>query len=424
MFRFPSALVSCCSVTLLGAAGILGFVYANGTYRIDGSTVRGNATVFDGSILETQESPARLQFGDGTHLWLASGSSVKFSPQVTTLLRGLVQLQGGEDHALSAGAIKVTPGPDSIVRIMLESSGGAVVMPLGGIAKVSNARGIPVGNLAAGQAVRFAAYEGAAAAVESSGCIERRSDGFALTDSITNLTFQLEGRDLDKAAGKHIHLLGVWEPSRRNGRPGVRVTAIEYLGSSACTPAQHAAVLLTSGMPGQAPQTPASKLALNIVVVEGEGAINNIRQRTVREPIVEVQDENHRPVAGALVLFALPRSGPGGSFANGATTLSVTTDQQGRAAARGFEPNRQTGQYQITVTASYAGVTATAAITQVNTIAAATAASAAGTAAAHTMSLASKVAIIAGVSATATVGGLAASGAILTGGSSEPPASR
>src|SRR5581483_7102895 len=65
---------------------------------------------------------------------------------------------------------------------------------------------------------------------------------------------------------------------------------------------------------------------LNVVIVEGEGAINNIRQRTAREPIVEVQDENHKPVAGAVVVFALTNQGAGGSFAGGAHTLTVVTD--------------------------------------------------------------------------------------------------
>ena len=39
---------------------------------------------------------------------------------------------------------------------------------------------------------------------------------------------------------------------------------------------------------------------LNLVVVEGEGQINNIKQRSAREPVVQVQDENHKPVAGAI----------------------------------------------------------------------------------------------------------------------------
>ena len=75
---------------------------------------------------------------------------------------------------------------------------------------------------------------------------------------------------------------------------------------------------------------------LNLVVLEGEGATNNIRQRTAREPVVQVQDENRKPVAGAIVVFTLPSNGAGGTFANGSRTLSMVSDNQGRAVARGF----------------------------------------------------------------------------------------
>src|SRR5579862_8981759 len=88
---------------------------------------------------------------------------------------------------------------------------------------------------------------------------------------------------------------------------------------------------------------------LNIVIVEGEGAINNIRQRTAREPIVQVEDENHKPVAGAAVLFTLPRGGATGVFPGGDKTLSIVTDQNGRAVAKGFQPNNVAGKYQIQV---------------------------------------------------------------------------
>jgi hypothetical protein len=119
--------------------------------------------------------------------------------------------------------------------------------------------------------------------------------------------------------------------------------------------------------PGASAQAPAAKL--NLVIVEGDGAINNIRQRTAREPVVEVQDENHKPVAGALLLFELPSHGASGEFPGGAHSLSVTTDAQGRAVASGLRPNGVKGQFQIHVTASYNGATATGAITQTNAIA-------------------------------------------------------
>ena len=53
---------------------------------------------------------------------------------------------------------------------------------------------------------------------------------------------------------------------------------------------------------------------LQIEILDGDNALNNIQQRTAREPIVQVTDENHKPVAGALVLFAV-RENPNGAGA-------------------------------------------------------------------------------------------------------------
>ena len=104
---------------------------------------------------------------------------------------------------------------------------------------------------------------------------------------------------------------------------------------------------------------------IELVVVEGEGAINNIRQRAARDPIVKVEDENHRPVAGAAVGFTLPISGTTGEFANGSKTLTVVTDQDGLAVARGLKTNQVEGKLQIYVTASYRGLRARTLINQV-----------------------------------------------------------
>ncbi len=135
--------------------------------------------------------------------------------------------------------------------------------------------------------------------------------------------------------------------------------------------------LIALPFPSVAPaQAPVARL--NLVIVEGDGAINNIRQRTAREPVVEVQDENHRPVAGALILFETPSRGASGEFPGGAHSLSVTTDAQGRAVARGLQPNSIKGQYQIHVTASRGDATTNAVITQTNAIAGAATAASAG----------------------------------------------
>ena len=161
---------------------------------------------------------------------------------------------------------------------------------------------------------------------------------------------------------------------------------------------------------GQDAAAQAPQAMLNLVIVEGEGAINNVKQRVNREPIVQVEDENHKPIAGAAVVFFLPADGPSGVFANGSRSLTLTTGADGRATAAAIRRNNLSGQMQIRVTASFAGQTANAMITQTNVAAAAGAAGLSATA---------KLLIILGVAA-----GAATAGAIVAtrGGSSSPAA--
>lgn len=145
---------------------------------------------------------------------------------------------------------------------------------------------------------------------------------------------------------------------------------------------------------------------LRIVIVEGEGAINNVRQRINRDPIVQVEDENHKPVAGAVVTFLLPNQGPSGTFLNGQQMLTVTTDAQGRATATGLRTNNLPGQMQIRVTASFAGRTASAVINQ--TIQAAAAGGAGSSGAGAGLSSTAKILIILGIAGGAAAGGIIA----------------
>lgn len=118
----------------------------------------------------------------------------------------------------------------------------------------------------------------------------------------------------------------------------------------------------------QAPGAPANAAPsnLNINVVEGAGAVNNIRTRAAREFAVEISDENDKPVTGAVVTFVAPNQGPGGAFAGDTQLITVISDKDGRAIAGSYRPNSATGDYNIQVTATYGGDTASATISQSN----------------------------------------------------------
>lgn len=125
-----------------------------------------------------------------------------------------------------------------------------------------------------------------------------------------------------------------------------------------------ACLLSLSPVNGAQADTPPT--SLEIVVVQGEGAIHKIGDREGEEPIVEIRDQNKHPLTGAAVVFTLPVQGTSGEFGNGAKSLTVLTDENGRATANSLRINQIAGKLQIHVNASYKGQTARAIITQFN----------------------------------------------------------
>ena len=169
-------------------------------------------------------------------------------------------------------------------------------------------------------------------------------------------------------------------------------------------------VAVTYTTPPARAQAPEPK-QLTISILEGEGAINNIRQRTAREAIVQVQDENHKPVAGVAVTFFLADHGASGVFSNGSRSMTLLTDSNGQAAMRGMVPNKMAGKMEIRVSARLGNLNADAVITQTN---------AAGAAGAGGAAISGKViALIVVVAAGAAIGGILAT----RGGSSTPATS-
>lgn len=133
-----------------------------------------------------------------------------------------------------------------------------------------------------------------------------------------------------------------------------------------------AAMLAFPSAPARAIEQPAEG-GLRITIVEGGEAIFNVRQRVAREAIIQVEDENRKPVAGALITLTAPRDGASAIFSNGLNNITLTTDDAGRAVVRGIRPNSVQGKFSIRVTAVKDGLRGTAQI-QVTNMAAAAAA--------------------------------------------------
>ena len=109
-----------------------------------------------------------------------------------------------------------------------------------------------------------------------------------------------------------------------------------------------------------------SKNQYSIQIVEGDGAINSIRLHRGHDPLVRLVTADGKPIGGATVTFLLPATGASGSFGESGLSLTVTTGEDGTAAARGLRPNGIAGQFRIRVIASWNGLPASATLTETN----------------------------------------------------------
>jgi len=103
-----------------------------------------------------------------------------------------------------------------------------------------------------------------------------------------------------------------------------------------------------------------------IVVLEGEGSINNVKQPVNRGALVLVEDDNKNPLGGVAVTFFLPSEGPSGFFPNGSRVLTVFSDEKGLAATRPIHFSDGIGLMRVRVSAALFSQTANALITQTN----------------------------------------------------------
>lgn len=104
---------------------------------------------------------------------------------------------------------------------------------------------------------------------------------------------------------------------------------------------------------------------VKVIIVSGQNGANVLSKQSAVQPVVEVLDNNNKPLAGALVRFTAPRSGPTVRFPNDQDTLTVVADLKGVATATGMVPVG-TGSFRVDVTAEYDDEMATAQLSQTN----------------------------------------------------------
>ena len=193
----------------MAAAPAIGTVIAGGAFRLDHADVNGNATLFEGSLLETAAAASTVSLASGARLSLEAASRGKLFGDRLVLEKGEARLDNGTGFHLEARGLRVQPERGATTgRVALEGARRVRVAALTGSFRILNAQGQLIANLPAGAALAFEPQQTSSAATRVTGVVESRNGRYLMTDEVTNVTVEVVGPNVAAEAGKRVEITG------------------------------------------------------------------------------------------------------------------------------------------------------------------------------------------------------------------------
>jgi hypothetical protein len=206
----------------------IGTVRSAGDFRVDGSMVRGNSTIFEGDVVETSAARSVVQLNGG-QLTLAPESRAKIFHDHTVLEKGTGMFRDAAGLHFQADTLEIAPAAkDSVVQVDVKSESRVSVYAYAGSAQVRNSSGLLVASLHPGMALDFdnPPQAGGSTAVKLTGTITERDGKFFITDSTTNVVAEIQGKDLAKYVGKRVNIEGSQIPDAAPAAGATQVVSV------------------------------------------------------------------------------------------------------------------------------------------------------------------------------------------------------
>lgn len=227
------------SVGTAGSAAI-GTAIARGPFRIDNTTVRGNATLFEGSIVETANAASSVQLKSGARFSLERESRGRLFGDRMELEKGSFRFENGgpgKDESYRLVALGLTIRPTQAIAAGIVKFDGAnrvQVASTRGSWQVRNAHGQLVANLPSGVTLSFEPQQAVTDVTRVTGILKDEGGRFMLTDEVTHITVEVVGPGIAKEAGKRVEVFGLMDPAAASADDSrvLRVRELRTLGKA------------------------------------------------------------------------------------------------------------------------------------------------------------------------------------------------
>jgi len=135
----------------------IGTASARGDMRVDNYMVKSNATLFDGSVVETGEATADLRLDKGAQITLATSSRGTLYRDHMVLQQGESELSAPSSFQLKANGLSVTANePNSRGVVSLRGGNTVEVAALNGSFGVTSDHGVLLASVHPGHSLSFA----------------------------------------------------------------------------------------------------------------------------------------------------------------------------------------------------------------------------------------------------------------------------
>jgi hypothetical protein len=276
------------AVSFLAASGpAIGMAVADGSFQVDHSRVWGNATLFDGSIVETGHALSRLKFASGARLRLGSESRATVHQGRLVLESGIGQLESAPGFEVESRTLRISAAePGTVARIRLDSAPKVVVAALRGSVRVTNSAGLLVASVEAGKSLDFEPQTaGASAPTRATGCLLSKSGKFIVVEQTANVMLEVEGAQLNAELGNRVEISGIADtaaPSVPGASQVVRVAGLKRVAKGGCsTVARKAGAAVSIGAAGGAAGAAASSSAAGAAGAAGAATAAGIGTGTI-----------------------------------------------------------------------------------------------------------------------------------------------
>jgi len=233
-----AVLITVAAGVLAAATLYVGMVTSDGSLWVDSAGVSSHATLFEGSFVQTEDAPAKLQLAGGVRVLLDGASRAQVFQDHLLLEKGRTQLDAGAAFRIEARTLRVTPAAtDSRAVVAVRDSGVIAVGSLSGQVQVRNSQDVLVARVTPAHVVELRPDANGASLV--TGCISTTGKRLVLADEVSGAIIELRGEKLDDYAGKRVQLSGQAVHSRATAPADevIDVSALKVLATGCSTAA-------------------------------------------------------------------------------------------------------------------------------------------------------------------------------------------